>query len=52
MALNSYGTKCSNHKSTTGERETETPHLKSGNVLFDFLEAEDLHGEGVTVSVM
>ena len=46
------GQKCSNYKSTTGERETETPHLKSGNFLFDFLEAEDLHGEGVTVSVM
>lgn len=34
------------------KKETETLHLKSGNFLLDFLDAEDLHGEGVTVSVM
>ena len=33
-------------------KETETLHLKSGNLLLDFLDAEDLHGEGVTVSLM
>lgn len=27
-------------------------NLKSGNFLLDFLDAEDLHGDGVTVSVM
>lgn len=34
------------------QKETETLHLKSGNFLLDFLDAEDLHGEGVTVSLM
>lgn len=33
-------------------QKKETLYLKSGNFLLDFLEAEDLHGEGVTVSVM
>lgn len=33
------------------KKETEILHLKSGNFLLDFLNAEDLHGEGVTVSV-
>lgn len=30
----------------------EILHLKSGNFLLDFLDTEDLDGEGVTVSVM
>lgn len=34
------------------KKTKETLYLKSGNFLLDFLEAEDLHGEGVTVSVM
>lgn len=31
---------------------TEFLHLKSGNFRLDFLDAEDLHCDGVTVSVM
>lgn len=34
------------------KKTTETVHLRSGNFLLDFLDAEDLHGEGVTSSVM
>lgn len=34
------------------KQKEETLHLKSGNFLLDFLDADDLHGEGVTVSVM
>lgn len=34
------------------EEGTEILHLKSGNLFLDFLDVDDLHDEGVMVSVM
>ncbi len=38
--------------SNNGNKRKGTLHLKSGNFLLDFLDVEDLHDEGVKLSVM